>query len=208
MYNPTVYQQQVDGVGRRGLSRVRAQYASAGVGAMQPPTGELAYRNAVESSAYAGRIALALLPLPDVPDWVEHKLSVARTHLGDVKHYLDFYLPTTEGVGRALPRSFRGMGKWYTDASRATVRGGRIHIPLRGVPQVPEQADPRAALRRRGMGAAVSPRTPQTCIQACNAAYKAGSPDHARCVRNCTTSRLRSRPGYGNLPVPRRRRRR
>lgn len=52
---------------------------------------EMAHKNAVEIAEYATAIAQRLQqPDGDIPAWMEHKLSVARAYIGDIKHACDY----------------------------------------------------------------------------------------------------------------------
>jgi hypothetical protein len=52
------------------------------------PPGAMSHKNAHEIQQYAAWLAQNVGPQSSLPGWAEHKLSQARTHIGDVKHYV------------------------------------------------------------------------------------------------------------------------
>ena len=80
-------------------------------------------KNAWETFEYAEEIANLIDEGEPVPQWVEHKLAVARTYMGDVKHFCE-YMHEHGYVGRGFagdvvnmpwaryPKGYRARARW------------------------------------------------------------------------------------------------
>lgn len=63
------------------------------------PRHELSYmvrRNLGDIAEYAAKLHPMILDGESLPDWMEHKISVARTYIGSVKHSVESQLRETE----------------------------------------------------------------------------------------------------------------
>ncbi len=126
------------------------------------PPSYMAKKNIAEICHYCNRLHEMVDEGESLPQWIEHKISQMRTHMGDVKHYLEY---EKEMRHKHQPHRFSQNPAAQTDANGRPLSPIQMHLQRQGGEPTFVPRDPTGAPSQPAAAPAARPQRPQFTAQ-------------------------------------------